>query len=65
MGNVNPAKTMLFGTADDVQKEVIEIMENMKKYPNFILSSGCDLPQETPKNNIEIFMKTGRNHRFR
>jgi uroporphyrinogen decarboxylase len=65
MGNVNPTKTMLFGTADDVQKEVIEIMENMKYYPNFILSSGCDLPQETPKENIEIFMKTGRNYRIR
>jgi uroporphyrinogen decarboxylase len=55
---------MMFGTKQDVQKEVMDIMENMKKYPNFILSTGCDLPQETPHENIEIFMRTGREYRF-
>lgn len=42
MGNISPAQTMMFGTKQDVQKEVMEIMENMKNYPNFILSTGCD-----------------------
>jgi len=64
LGNVNPTQTMMFGTKQDVQKEVMDIMENMKKYPNFILSTGCDLPQKTPHENIEIFMRTGREYRF-
>jgi len=64
MGNISPAQTMMFGTKQDVQKEVMEIMENMKNYPNFILSTGCDLPQETPQENIEVFMKTGRGYCF-
>jgi len=64
MGNVNPTKTMLYGTTEDVQKEVTEIMDLMKGYPNFILSTGCDLPQETPEENIEIFMRTAREYNF-
>jgi uroporphyrinogen decarboxylase len=64
IGNVNPTRTMLYGTKEDVKNEVMEIMENMKDYPNFILSTGCDLPQETPKENIEIFMRTGREYKF-
>jgi uroporphyrinogen decarboxylase len=64
MGNVNPTKTMLYGTTEDVQEEVMQIMDNMKGYPNFILSTGCDLPQETPRKNIEIFMRTAREYNF-
>ena len=64
IGNVNPTQTMLYGTREDVRNEVMELMEEMKEYPNFILSTGCDLPQETPQENIEIFMRTAREYKF-
>jgi uroporphyrinogen decarboxylase len=28
---------------------------------NFILSTGCDLPMDTPMENIDAFMKVARN----
>ncbi len=32
----------------------------MAPFPNFVLSTGCDLPQETPPANIAAFMEAGR-----
>jgi len=64
MGNINPATTMLRQTPGDVKKEVKELLDRTKDYPNFILSTGCDLPQETPVKNIKAFMKTGREYRI-
>jgi uroporphyrinogen decarboxylase len=40
-------------------------MKRMDPYPNFILSTGCDLPQETPLENIRAFMETGRSHQIK
>lgn len=65
IGNINPVQTMLFGTPEDVSKEVIELLDIMKDYPNFILSTGCDLPREAPRANIEAFMKAGREYEFK
>ena len=60
IGNISPATTMRFGTADDVTREVTELLAEMEPYPNFVLSTGCDLPQETPIANIQAFMDAGR-----
>ncbi|MBN1223010.1 MAG: uroporphyrinogen decarboxylase family protein [Candidatus Aminicenantes bacterium] len=64
MGNINPTKTMALGRPADVRKEVSELLELMRPYPNFILSTGCDLPQETPTENIKAFMDTARNYKL-
>jgi len=63
MGNINPATTMLFGKPHEVKKEVKSLLDEMKGFPNFILSTGCDLPLETPAENIETFIKTGREYK--
>ena len=34
-----------------------EVKETMEPYPNFILSSGCDLPLETPLDNIKSMVQ--------
>jgi uroporphyrinogen decarboxylase len=60
IGNINPTTTMRFGTAQDVQREVTALLKQMSAYPNFVLSTGCDLPQETPIANIRAFMEAGR-----
>ena len=54
---------MLYGNKEDVQREVIEIMENMKEYPNFILSTGCDVPPETPIENLKAFLQAAREYK--
>jgi uroporphyrinogen decarboxylase len=35
----------------------------MESVPNFILSSGCDIPLETPPENIAAFMRAARKYR--
>jgi uroporphyrinogen decarboxylase len=60
IGNISPTTTMRFGTPDAVRRDVESLLESMRDVPNFILSTGCDLPQETPAANIKAFMDAGR-----
>jgi len=60
IGNINPTGAILRGTPEQVRGEVDALLEAMEPYPNFLLSTGCDLPQETPLDNIHAFMEAGR-----
>jgi uroporphyrinogen decarboxylase len=60
MGNLNPVKIFLQSTSDQVAEATKSLKESMKDTKNFILSSGCDLPLNTPLENIEAFMKAAR-----
>lgn len=58
MGNVDPAGVLCCGTPESVRKATTELLEKCSKYPNFIVSSGCDIPPHTPWANIEAFFET-------
>lgn len=62
IGNLNPTGSILYGSPDEVEKDVTQLLERMNGYSNFVLSTGCDLPQETPDENIRAFMKAGRSY---
>lgn len=62
MGNIDPAGILRDGTVNDVQKAVIDLMENCGEYNHFILSSGCDIPWSTPWENIKCFIDTGNSY---
>ncbi len=64
IGNINPTGDILNATPDVVAHTVSHLLKEMDPYPNFILSTGCDLPLETPLENIKAFMDTGRNYRI-
>ncbi|MBN2275866.1 MAG: uroporphyrinogen decarboxylase family protein [Bacteroidales bacterium] len=64
LGNIDPTGTILNGEPDAVKKEVRDLLQSMDFYPNFILSTGCDLPQEVSIENINAFMETGRQYRI-
>ena len=55
MGNIDPAGTLLMGTPETVRQATLSLLERYAKYPNYILSSGCDIPPLTPWNNIQAF----------
>ena len=55
MGNIDPAGTLRMGTPERVREETLALLENCTKYPNFVLSSGCDIPPMTPWKNIDAF----------
>ncbi len=63
IGNINPTGTILRGTPEEVKRETNELLGQMESCANFVLSTGCDLPQETPLENIAAFMEAGRAYR--
>ncbi|MDD4826414.1 MAG: uroporphyrinogen decarboxylase family protein [Mesotoga sp.] len=63
IGNIDPVKVFLQSNEEEVERETAILLEKMKDVPNFILSSGCDIPLETPPENISAFFRAGRNYR--
>lgn len=55
MGNVDPVGTLRNGTPESVRARTLEIMETCCAYPNFLISSGCDIPPSAPWNNLDAF----------
>lgn len=60
MGNLDPVAVFLQGTPETVERKTRELLDMMEGVGNFILSSGCDIPLETPLENISAFMRAGR-----
>ncbi len=55
MGNVDPAGVLRQGTPETVRAATLEVMGKCCSYPNFVISSGCDIPPATPWENIDAF----------
>ena len=60
IGNIDPVAIILEATPEEVEKVTIEFIKNMKGIDNFILSTGCDIPLDTPMENLDAFMRAGR-----
>ncbi len=58
MGNIDPVSVFKMGNIELMKKETMELLEATQKYPNFVLSSGCDTPPHTPFENIDAFYST-------
>ncbi len=57
MGNLDPVSIFKQASPEKVYAATIELLEKMKPYSNFVISSGCDLPPEVPFANIDAFFK--------
>lgn len=44
MGNVDPAGEFRNGTPESIREATLNVMNACCKYPNFVISSGCDIP---------------------
>jgi uroporphyrinogen decarboxylase len=60
IGNVPPVEVVLEKTPEEVYAFTQNLMKDMSPFPNFILSTGCDLPPDTPLENIKAMMNAGR-----
>ena len=56
MGNVDPAGQLCNGTPESVRKAALKVLDECGSAPNFVLSSGCDIPPQTPWENIDAFL---------
>ena len=55
MGNLDPVSLFKDGTPEQMRETTLHLLEKMRPYPNFVLSSGCDTPPHTPIENINAF----------
>lgn len=56
-GNLDPVGVFKTGSPESVRLETLQLLQATKNFPNFILSSGCDVPPNVPLENIDAFFK--------
>ena len=54
-GNISPAGKFASGTPEAMYEATRTLIERCAAYPNFILSSGCDIPPSAKWENIRAF----------
>lgn len=57
MGNLDPVTLFQGGTPEDVEKATLLLLQKTAGYPNFVISTGCDIPPHVPHCNIEAFYR--------
>jgi len=60
MGNVDPSSEFRNGTPESVKTATLAVLNACSKFPNFVLSSGCDIPPVSPIENIDAFFNTAK-----
>lgn len=56
MGNIDPAGQFRGGTPESIYQATTELMERCcAEHPNFVISSGCDIPPMAKWENIDSF----------
>ena len=62
MGNLDPAGVLRLGTPASVREATLTLLGECHAYPNFVVSSGCDIPPMTPWENIDAFFSAVREY---
>ena len=57
MGNIDPVSVFKDGMPFQMRQTVMDLLDRMRPYPNFVLSSGCDTPPHTSMSNIDAFFE--------
>lgn len=64
IGNIDPVNVLRKGTPDRIRRETHALLERCGKYPNFVLASGCDIPPQTPMENLDAFFEAARDFSY-
>jgi uroporphyrinogen decarboxylase len=56
-GNIDPVGVFRNATAEEMIEQVDALLEDMKPFKNFVLSSGCDIPPGVPMHNVDAFFQ--------
>lgn len=57
MGNINPVGVLKMMSPEAVEKEVTNLLNQTASFPNYVLSTGCDVPPHVPEENIKAYYK--------
>ncbi len=63
IGNLDTVSVLLEATPEVVREKTAALLESMRPYPNYVVSSGCDLSFATPVENIVSMLETVREFR--
>ena len=59
-GNISPVDHFAKGTPEEMYAAVTELIQKCSEHPNFVLSSGCDIPPAAKWENIDAFFGAAR-----
>lgn len=59
-GNISPVNEFLSGTPESMRAAVLSLRRVCASYPNFVLSSGCDVPPTAKWENIDAFFAAAK-----
>lgn len=57
MGNLDPVGIFKQASPEAIYSATTELLRKTRKYKNFVISSGCDIPPHTPNCNIQAFFE--------
>lgn len=60
MGNVSPAAQFRGGTPESIARETKKLLDTCGQFPNFVISSGCDIPPQSSWENIDAFFAAAK-----
>lgn len=60
IGNLDPVRVLRNLAPEQVRQATREFLEKTRGIPNLIVSTGCDLPQDTPIENIRAMIEETR-----
>ena len=64
-GNVDPVEISMNGTRQEILKAVTDCIDaGLKSENGYVLASGCDIPETTSPEQIDIFMEAARTYRY-
>lgn len=62
-GNVDPVDVILNGTKEEIGNAVRDCIDaGRKAHKGFVLATGCDIPETTLPEKIDVFMEAARNY---
>ena len=57
MGNISPSAVFMCDSTDKMAKDTQALLRQCMLFENFMISSGCDIPADTPLENIDKFFE--------
>jgi len=62
LGNY-PPKNLMLDKPEEIKRNVVKMLLNVRNYRNVVSSTGCDIPSGTPEENIVAFVEASKNIR--
>ena len=57
LGNIDPVGVLKNGTPEEVYAKTAGLLRETTAWPNYVLSSGCDVPPGVSLENIRAFFR--------